>query len=218
MSIYFRARCVLNICSKRIFSCPARRLRALLPFAAIPTEFGRNPDKFTNRLTAHEANVIIIGMERIKGFLKGERFRELLTYLIAGVLTTLVNYLVYFLVTRGTALLMHTAPDGAGLLLAANIAAWICSVAFAFWSNKKYVFRSADWSRPTLKRELPGFLAARLFSLVFDAVFVELAVHAFGMNDLIAKLLSNILVIIINYFLSKFWIFRKKTSSDAHKP
>lgn len=156
-------------------------------------------------------------MEHVKSFLRSERFRELFVYLVVGALTTVVNYAVYFAVTRGVAAIAHVPPDGAALLLCANIASWICSVAFAFWANKKFVFRSADWSRLTLARELPSFLAARLFSLVFDAAFVELAVRVFGMNDLLAKLISNVLVIIINYFLSKFWIFRKRDASDTHK-
>lgn len=154
-------------------------------------------------------------MQKLKEFLRTDRCRELIVYLIAGVLTTLVNYIVYFLVTRGLAALTGSAPDASGVMLAGNVIAWICAVAFAFWSNKKYVFRSADWGRATLRRELPGFIAARLFSLLFDIGFVYVAVRVFALNDLIAKLLSNVLVIVINYFLSKFWIFRKKKPSGS---
>lgn len=148
-------------------------------------------------------------MERVKAFLKSEQFRELFVYAVVGGLTTAVNYIVYFAVSRIFAALTGCALENAALLLGANIAAWIVSVAFAFWANKKHVFRSADWSKATLAKELPQFTAARLFSLVFDAGFVLLTVRLLGMNDLAAKLLSNVLVIVINYFLSKFWIFRK---------
>ena len=57
---------------------------------------------------------------------------------------------------------------------------------------------------------MPEFVTARLLSLGFDAAFVELAVHLAGMNDLLAKLIANVIVIILNYFASKFWIFRKR--------
>ena len=92
----------------------------------------------------------------------------------------------------------------------ATAVAWVASVAFAFWANKVFVFKSPGWNRKVLSRELPGFVSARLLSLVFDWAFVLLTVKLAGMNDLVAKLISNIVVIVLNYFASKFWIFRKR--------
>ena len=137
------------------------------------------------------------------------RFRELFVYGVVGVLTTAINYAVYALSSRGIAALLGIAPDHGAMILAAKIIAWCAAVAFAFWANKKYVFLSHDWSCATLKRELPGFISARVLSLVFDAAFVEIAVHGFGMNDLIATLIANVIVIVLNYFASKFLIFKK---------
>lgn len=149
-------------------------------------------------------------MKRIMDFLKGERFRELFVYGVVGVLTTAINYAVYAGGTRGIARLLVIAPDHAALILIVKIIAWCASVAFAFWANKKYVFLSSDWSMAVLKKEIPGFVSARILSLLFDAAFVEIAVHAFGMNDLVATLIANVIVIILNYFASKFLIFRKR--------
>lgn len=149
-------------------------------------------------------------MKWIKAVFKRERFREIFVYGVVGVLTTLINYAVYAGVTRGTALLLNMAPDHGILILVAKIIAWCSAVAFAFWANKKYVFFSGDWSAATLKRELPSFVSARLLSLGFDAAFVELAVHLLGMNDLLATLIANLIVIVLNYFASKFWIFQKR--------
>ena len=129
---------------------------------------------------------------------------------MVGVLTTVVNYVVYFAFSRGVAALLGLAPDHAAMILAAKIAAWVAAVSFAFWANKVFVFHSADWSGATLRRELPSFVSARVLSLIFDAAFVEFAVHALGMNDLIATLISNVIVVVLNYFASKFWIFRKR--------
>lgn len=156
-------------------------------------------------------------MKKLLTFLKSERFRELFIYAVAGVLTTAINYGVYAGGTRGVAALTGVAPDHALLILIMKIIAWCASVAFAFCANKKYVFRSSDWSVSTLRHELPGFLSARVLSLLFDAAFVELTVHFMGMNDLAATLIANIIVIIFNYFASKFWIFRKKDSDREAK-
>jgi len=149
-------------------------------------------------------------MKQLINKLCSDRFRELFTYGVVGVLTTVINYIVYAGGTRGVAALAGIAPDHAVLILAAKIVAWCASVAFAFVANKRWVFRSPDWSMSTLRRELPGFVSARVLSLCFDAAFVELTVHLMGMNDLVATLIANIIVIVLNYFASKFWIFRKK--------
>lgn len=151
-------------------------------------------------------------MKQLIAFIKSERFRELFVYGVVGVLTTAINYGVYAGGTRGAAAMLSIAPDHALLILVVKIIAWCVSVAFAFCANKKYVFLSPDWSGKTLRRELPSFVSARVLSLGFDAAFVEITVHLMGMNDLVATLVANIIVIVLNYFASKFWIFRKKTS------
>ena len=149
-------------------------------------------------------------MEKIKKLIKSNAFRELFIYGVVGVLTTVVNYIAYFASTRIGAMICGVSPDHAALIVVANVIAWILAVIFAFWANKKYVFRSMDWGKNTLKKEIPGFVAARLLSLVMDIGIVELMVHGMGIDDLISKLVSNIVVIIVNYFLSKFLIFKKK--------
>lgn len=149
-------------------------------------------------------------MKRLIEFIRSPRFRELFVYGVVGLMTTAINYAVYAGGTRGLAALLGVAPDHGVLMLAVKIVAWCASVAFAFCANKKYVFYSADWSARTLRHELPGFVSARVLSLLFDAAFVEITVHIFGMNDLVATLIANIIVIILNYFASKFWIFRTK--------
>ena len=149
-------------------------------------------------------------MQQLRALLRSERFREVFVYGVVGVLTTAINYGVYAGGSRGLAAILGIAPDHAAMILVAKIIAWVLAVAFAFWANKVYVFRSADWSLPTLRRELPSFVSARVLSLVFDALFVEFAVYLLGMNDLIASLISNVIVVVLNYFASKFWIFRKR--------
>lgn len=149
-------------------------------------------------------------MQRLREILHSERFRELFVYAVVGVLTTLINYLVYALISRAAAALLGLPYDHAGLISFSNIVSWVAAVAFAFWGNKRFVFKSDDWSFKVLRRELPSFVCARLLSLVFDEVFMLLTVKLAGMNDILAKLISNVIVIVLNYFASKFWIFRKR--------
>lgn len=149
-------------------------------------------------------------MNRLKSFIRSERFLELFIYCIVGGLTTAVNYIVYYLITRIGAAAADIPVNHLLLIEIANVVAWIFAVAFAFWANKRFVFKSMDWSKAVLLHEIPGFVAARVLSLAIDAGFLAFAVKLLGINDLAAKLLSSVFVIIINYFASKFWIFRKK--------
>ena len=149
-------------------------------------------------------------MRKIREFIRSERFRELFVYLVVGVLTTAVNYAAYLIVTRGGHWITGAPADHWLLIAVGKVIAWILSVAFAFWANKKYVFRSADWSRDVLRRELPAFVSARVLSLGIDMGFVQLTVQAYHMDDRIATLIANVIVVAANYFASKLWIFKRK--------
>lgn len=137
-------------------------------------------------------------MEKLKKFILSDGFRELVVYGIVGVLTTIINYVVY---------LLTSTPLG---INPAITLAWLLSVLFAYWANKVFVFKNNAWRGKALVKEILSFFAARLLSLGFDYGFVNAAVAFWLMDDRIAKLLSNIIVIILNYFASKLIIFKKK--------
>lgn len=128
-----------------------------------------------------------------------ERYREVLSYLFFGVLTTLVNLAGYFILTRafGVNYMVSTAV------------AWAVSVLFAYVTNKIWVFESRDTSPGVVLRELVSFVGCRLFSGLLDMAIMYLCVSAWGMPDAPVKILSNILVIVLNYVFSKLFIFRK---------
>ena len=127
---------------------------------------------------------------------------ETITYVICGVLTTVVNYVVYFLMPRfGT--------NGFDIILA-EIVSWIAAVLFAFVTNKIFVFDSPDWHAKVFFREFIPFIVARLLSLAFDTAFVYVTVAVLHWNEPLCKLLSNVFVLIMNYIASKLIIFRKK--------
>ncbi len=145
-----------------------------------------------------------------------DRMRELILYLAFGVLTTLVNWLIYFLVTRLLGLNSHPEGSGPYQLIAniGNVIAWIVAVLFAYFTNKKYVFQSKTNAQTGAFREFWLFVSARLASLViFDLALFNLLLFL-GMNADWDKLLMNALVVLFNYFASKLVIFRKKTEDD----
>ena len=124
---------------------------------------------------------------------------EMIAYLFAGVATTVVNYVVYFLATR---------MAGLGVM-GGTWVAWVIAVAFGYGVNKVFVFRTHCKSTLELLREAVGFFAMRLVSLGMETLLMYLTVTVLGLNDLVMKLIVNIVVIILNYVFSKLVIFRK---------
>lgn len=127
------------------------------------------------------------------------KYWDVLTYLVFGVLSTVVNYVVYL----PTYYLL-------GLSAAvSNIVAWIVAVAFAFVTNKPFVFKSHDWSAKTLIPELYKFVGCRIASGVGETLILFLTVDLLGLNGVVWKLITSVLVVVANYFGSKFLVFKK---------
>ena len=128
------------------------------------------------------------------------KYRDVLSYLVFGVLTTVVNYLIYL-----------PAFNFCGLSAAvSNMIAWVGAVIFAFLTNKPFVFHSHDWSAKTVIPELTKFVSCRLASGVLETVILLLTVDCLHWNGNLWKLVTQVLVIIINYVGSKLLVFRKK--------
>lgn len=137
-------------------------------------------------------------MNRIKKLL--ERYREAISYLFFGVLTTAVDYIVYLLISK----LFRTT-------IIPTIAAWIAAVAFAYFTNRRFVFRS-DTKGGAMLSEMSKFVIARLFSGTVDVVFMWVTVDVMGFDGRIMKLLANVFVVIFNYVAGKLLIFKKNKS------
>ena len=129
-----------------------------------------------------------------------EKYRDILSYLFFGVLTTVVNYLIYLPVFNLCGLSAAVS----------NMIAWVGAVAFAFLTNKPFVFRSHDWSAKTVIPELTKFVSCRLASGVLETGILLLTVDFLHWNGNLWKLVTQVLVIIINYVGSKLLVFRKK--------
>lgn len=128
------------------------------------------------------------------------KYWDILSYLIFGVLTTVVNYAVYLPIYN---LLGLSAA-------VSNVIAWVAAVAFAFLTNKPFVFKSHDWSARTVIPELTKFVSCRIASGAMETVILLLTVDLLGWNGNIWKLITQVLVVILNYVTSKLVVFRKK--------
>ena len=115
-----------------------------------------------------------------------------------GFLTTVVNFLVYFPLHNGTTMLAAFA----------NVIAWCAAVIFAFLTNKPFVFKSKDWSQRTVFAEAGKFIAARLGSLVVETGIIYLAVDIMRLDGNVIKIITSIIVVILNYLASKLLVFK----------
>lgn len=128
-----------------------------------------------------------------------QKYGDVLSYLFFGGLTTLVNYLIYLPCYN----LLHWS---AGL---SNAVAWVGAVAFAFLTNKPFVFKSHDWSWNVLWPELTKFLGCRVGSGVLETAIIFVTVDLLSWDGNVMKIITSVLVVIMNYFGSKLLVFRK---------
>ena len=143
----------------------------------------------------------------IQSFLK-ER-REVISYLIVGVLTTVVSLGSYFIC-------VHTFldPNDGFQLQAANVISWICAVTFAYFTNRKFVFQS---KKKNILVEAIKFYASRLGTLGMEMLVMFILVTLIALNDTAGKFIAQVIVMIANYFISKIFVFRKKALMNTKK-
>ena len=136
-------------------------------------------------------------LEKIKNLVK--KHWDILSYLFFGGLTTVVNYLVYLPCYN---LFSLSAA-------ASNAIAWVAAVAFAYVTNKPFVFRSHDWSAKTVIPELTKFVTCRIGSGLLETAILFVCVDLLSWNGNVWKLITSVLVVILNYVASKLLVFRK---------
>ena len=136
-------------------------------------------------------------MEKIRMLIR--KHYDILAYLFFGVLTTAVNYIIYLPCYN----LMHFSAA------ISNVIAWVVAVAFAYLTNKPFVFKSHDWSPKTVVPELTKFVTCRIGSGVMETAIIFLTVDLLHWNGNVMKLITSVLVVIVNYAASKLVVFRK---------
>lgn len=151
-------------------------------------------------------------MKKISELFK--KYKELITYVIFGGLTTLVNLASFKI--------FNVVLSEENYLIS-NVIAWFIAVIFAYVTNKLFVFESRSWKMNVIGKEIISFFAARVFSFGIEElglwIFVDLvgfdaySINIFGFvigGKMIAKLVLAVIVVILNYFFSKLVIFKKK--------
>jgi putative flippase GtrA len=137
-------------------------------------------------------------VQKIRNLIK--KHYDILSYLFFGGLTTVVNYVVYLPCYNW---FQFSAT-------ASNVIAWVAAVAFAYLTNKPFVFKSNDWSWSTVGPELAKFVSCRIGSGLIETAIIFVTVDLLQFNGNIWKLLTSVLVVILNYVGSKLLVFRKK--------
>lgn len=125
-----------------------------------------------------------------------KKYEEIINYLIFGVLTTLVSIISYFIFSK---------IFGINYLIS-NIISWILSVLFAFITNKIYVFKSKE---NKILKELISFFSSRIFTFIVDMVMMYVLVSVLKLDDMLVKIIVQFVVIVLNYVLSKLFVFKK---------
>ena len=127
------------------------------------------------------------------------KYGDALSYLFFGGLTTVVTYVVYLPCYNLLGLSASVS----------NVIAWAAAVLFAFLTNKPFVFKSHDWSAKTVWPEFTKFVGCRIGSGVMETAIIFVTVDLFCWNGNWVKLATGVLVVILNYFASKFLVFKK---------
>lgn len=133
-----------------------------------------------------------------------KRYRAAILYLIFGALTTAVNMATYYLCYHP----LHISN------LFSTVLAWLAAVLFAFITNKLWVFESKSFAGKVFFRELVSFFSCRLATGALDMGIMYVAVDRLAQNEMLWKLLSNGVVIVLNYIGSKLFVFTKKNSKS----
>lgn len=131
-----------------------------------------------------------------------KKHKEIINYLIIGVLTTIVSLLTYYLLV-----ITILNPNKPLELQIANITSWIISVTFAYITNRKFVFNSKN---KHIIKEATKFYTSRLTTLFIDMLLMFIFVSKLNFNDKIIKIIIQIIVTILNYIISKLLVFKKK--------
>lgn len=157
-------------------------------------------------------------MEKLKNLFV--KYKEIILYLVFGVLTTAVDYLVYKPITL-------LAPDSEIVVTAAKAAAWVAAVIFAFITNKLFVFEDKRWTKNPLVHQILSFLAARVLTLILSELitffgmkllkswdwYMGIPLLADRLSDVI-WLIQAVLTVVLNYVFSKLWIFKKNEEQE----
>ena len=128
-----------------------------------------------------------------------KKHRDVFVYLLLGVATTAVNFIVYYPLLN---LLRLTAT-------VSNLIAWSVAVIFAFFTNKPLAFKSTNWSAAVTVSEFLKFVGCRIASGILETAFLAITVDILLCNGNVMKLIISVFVVVANYIASKYFVFHK---------
>ena len=133
------------------------------------------------------------------------RYRSMILYLVFGVLTTFVNVFTYWLLAHP----MHLD------MMLSTVLAWIAAVFFAFFTNRKWVFESKTSDSVGIAKEIVRFFSCRLATGLVDMAIMFIFVDVMAFSDVVIKMFANVVVIVLNFVASKFFVFKKEKQQDG---
>ena len=139
--------------------------------------------------------------------------KEGVSYLFWCIMTTAVSWLTYSLFACLFALIIESVEV---VVLIANVLSWVCAVTFSFAANKVLVFKSKSWSPKVLLPELLKFYSTRMAVGLIEIILVPVLVSVglnqtlFGVEGMVSKIIVTPIIILLNYTLGKFFVFKKK--------
>ena len=132
------------------------------------------------------------------------KYKSIILYCIFGGLTTLTDFIVYLTCTR----IFHLDEQ------IATWSAWFFAVLFAFFTNRKWVFNADKTSKRGFLYQLVSFFGSRVASGLLNSAMIFIFFTKLGINDIVVKIFTSVIVVILNYVLSKLIVFRKKKIED----
>ena len=158
-------------------------------------------------------------MDKLRKLLSKFINYETISYLIFGVLTTVVSLFTYKVFTD-----MFLRLSGSKMVYLSTVLSWVCAVAFAYITNRIFVFKSKNNTFKAVLKEMASFVGARVLSLGFEELWMWLTVGVLGFGDkvlkipfttlsfdgdFICKIIAQFVVVVLNYIFSKLFIFKK---------
>lgn len=159
--------------------------------------------KEIKKIKLNEVDLKNINMETIKGLYF--EYQEIINYLVFGVLSTVVNFVSYFIFAK----ILHIEE-----IISSGLS-WFCAVLFAYITNKIFVFESKTETKTAFFKELISFFACRILSgALCDVGTFAVMVKVLNINDIIAKIVTQVMVIVVNYVFSKLIIFKNSKEEN----
>lgn len=157
------------------------------------------------KIKINEIKLNQLNWKTIKGLYY--EYKEVINYLIFGVLATIVNFVSYYIFARVL---------GIDKVISSGLS-WLCSVLFAYITNKIFVFESKTETIKAFFTEMITFFLARILSgILCDVGTFALMVNVLHINDMISKVVTQVMVVIVNYIFSKFFIFKNKKVGEEN--